>query len=217
MKIISIGSACQVKFQIIKHHTKEETQFFDWLITDFKTVLFVLKNIDNREWISKTKFTDEPVFKEGRSWNPDNHKIEHKDIKIISIHDFPSNIPYNDYMSEFLQKYKRRLKRLKLCIKDKSQNIHIVHCIDHQYTEGYIPTQQDMHELFNTLHNIKNNNNVFVHIAIPPKFNYIDTTHLKINDRVFIYYLKVNDSIPSSWENSNFNWDIIFDNIKKIG
>jgi hypothetical protein len=213
MKIISIGSACQVKCQINKHHQKEETQFFDWFIIDFKTVLHVLKNIHNHV-ISKTKFTDASVFIEGQSWIPDYHKIEHTDCKMVSVHDFPSNIPYNNYMPEFLQKYKRRLKRLKSCIKDKSQNIHMIHCIDHQFTEGYIPTQQDIHDFFQII-NIKKNN-VFLHIVIPPKYN-IDTSNLKINDRVFIYYLQDNHSVPSSWENYNFNWKIVFDNITRIG
>jgi len=36
MKIISLGSACQVKYNIDRLFKTEETNFFDWLVIDFK-------------------------------------------------------------------------------------------------------------------------------------------------------------------------------------
>ena len=77
MKIISLGHACQVKFNIDRLFKSDETNFFDWLVTDFKSVLYILKNIDNEELISKSKFTDKEIFKPGKSWCIPYHKIEH--------------------------------------------------------------------------------------------------------------------------------------------
>ena len=43
---ISLGEACDVKYQLEtkfkKFNKTQETYFFDWLVTDFKTVLSVL-------------------------------------------------------------------------------------------------------------------------------------------------------------------------------
>jgi hypothetical protein len=42
MKYISIGKSCSVKHQIDKHKHKDETLFFDWLITSMKSVIEIL-------------------------------------------------------------------------------------------------------------------------------------------------------------------------------
>jgi len=94
MKVISLGYACQVRFNIELTFKPEKTNFFDWLVTDFKSVLYILKNIDNKDLITKSKFTDKEVFKPGKSWFYLYHKIECIDFKMISVHDFPVNIDY---------------------------------------------------------------------------------------------------------------------------
>jgi len=53
MKIISLGFACQVKHNIDRFFLSQETNFFDWLVTDFKSVLYILKNIDDYTLIIK--------------------------------------------------------------------------------------------------------------------------------------------------------------------
>jgi len=62
---------------------------------------------------------------------------------MISVHDFPIEINYMDYMDEFISKYNRRLDRLKHLI-NSNENIHMIHCIDHQYTDPYIITEYDI-------------------------------------------------------------------------
>ena len=215
MKIISLGSACQVKFNIDRLFKQEETIFFDWLIIDFKSILYILKNINNEELITKTKFTDKEIFKPGKSWYPRFHKIEHIDFKMISIHDFPSNIDYMDYMDEFILKYNRRLNRLKKLI-NSDENIHMIHCLDHQFTDGYIITIDDIYNYKKCLCDINSNNNCFLHIVIPPKYNNIDFNNL-IQDNVYVYYLHDTQEGNNDWRNTNFNWDIIFDKINNIG
>jgi len=101
MKIISLGHACQVKHNIDRLFKSEETNFFDWLITDFKSVLYILKNINNEKLITKEKFTYDEVFMKRKTWT-DFHKIENIEFKMISVHDFPSNINYMNYIDEFI-------------------------------------------------------------------------------------------------------------------
>lgn len=215
MKIISLGSICQVKFNIDRLFKSQETYFFDWLITDFKSVLHILKNINNLELITKSKFTDKEIFKPGKSWDISYHKIECIDFKMISIHDFPSNINYMDYMDEFILKYNRRLDRLKNLI-NSDENIHMIHCLDHQFTDGYIITNDDIFNYKKYLCDINSNNNCFLHIVIPPNYNNIDFNNL-IQDKVYVYYLHDTQQGNNDWTNTNFNWNIIFDNINNMG
>ena len=213
MKIISLGAACQVKFNIDRFYKSEETNFFDWLITDFKSVLYILKNINNQQLITKLKFTCENIYMTGK--NSDCHKIECTDFKMISLHDCPSNINYMDYIDEFIVKYNRRLDRLKNLIKS-NENIHMIHCLDHKFTDGYIITNDDLCDYKKFLSDINFNHNCFLHIVIPPKYNNIDFNNL-IEDKVYVYYLHDTQQGNNDWTNTNFNWNIIFDKINNIG
>jgi len=216
MKIISLGHACQVRFNIDRLFKCEETNFFDWLITDFKSVLYVLKNINNKNLITKSNLTDKQVSKcWHQPYHEPYHKIECTDFKMISIHDFPSNIDYMDYMDEFILKYNRRLNRLNNLI-NSDENIHMIHCLDHQFTDGYIITNDDIVNYKKYLCDINFNNNCFLHIVIPPKYNNIDFNNL-IQDKVYVYYLHDTQQGNNDWRNTNFNWNIIFDNINNIG
>lgn len=214
MKIISLGSCCQVKYNIDRLFKKEETNFFDWLIIDFKSILYILKNINNEDLISKSKFTDKGIFILRNSWLKTNHKIECTDFKMISLHDFPSRINYLDYMDEFILKYNRRLNRLKNLIQS-NEKIHLIHCLDHQFTDGYIITNDDICNYEKYLSDINPNNNCFLHIVIPPKYSNIDLNNLAKN-KVYVYYLIDTKNGISDWKNINFNWNIIFNNIKKL-
>jgi len=134
---------------------------------------------------------------------------------MISVHDFPSNINYMDYMDEFILKYNRRLNRLKNLI-NSDENIHMIHCLDHQFTDGYIITNDDVFNYKKYLCDINPNNNCFLHIVIPPKYCNVDL-HYLIQNNVYVYYLNNTQQGNDDWTNINFNWNIIFDNINNIG
>lgn len=218
MKVISLGHACQVKLNIDRLFKFEDTNFkseasnfFDWLVTDFKSVLYILKNINNEELITSSNFT----YDENKKTWTDCHRIEHVKFKMISVHDFPLNINYMDYMDEFILKYNRRLDRLKNLI-NSNENIHMIHCLDHQFTDAYIITCDDLFNYKKYLCDINSNSNCFLHIAIPPKYHNIDFNNL-IQDKVYVYYLHDTQQGDNDWTNQNFNWNIIFDNINIIG
>ncbi len=219
MKVISLGSSCYIRANMDNNGIKEETNFFDWLISDFKTVLLVLNNINNPNFLNSSDFTDQWIYQQCNSWYDKYHKIENKNFKMITIHDFPSNIPYSNYMNEFIDKYKRRLVRLKESISNTKENIHFIHGIDYQFLDGYFPTLDDINTFFNIINSINPNNRIYLHIVLPPKYENINLNNLVINDKIFVYNLKIenNKQVLVDWRNFDYNYNIVFDNIKKIG
>jgi hypothetical protein len=209
--ILSLGFGCVVKYTIDRLIGKKETNFFDWLITDFKTVLTILKDIDNRWFISKDNFSQNGI------WGSTNcYIVDNTSIHMRSVHDFQILFQYNEQLYKFILKCNRRLDRIKNYI-NENKNLHMIHCLDYQYTDNpYIPTQDDVNNFYKYISDINPNNKCFLHIVVPPQFNTINLNHLKSN-RTLIYYLNYNDQQSSEWwTNENYNWEIIFDNIKKI-
>jgi hypothetical protein len=214
MKIISLGSICHVKYNINRLFEPQERCFFDWLITDFKSVLYVFKNINNKELLDVNNFTNKNVFMNRNTWT-DCHKIEYKLFKMVSVHDIPLHNEYMYCMDDFVNNYKRRLERIRTMI-ESDETIHMIHCPDHLFCNNCNITKEDIVEFKNYLHNINPNHKCILHIAIPPKYNNNDFTRL-IQDNVYVYYLKEMLDGNNDWTNTNFNWEIIFDNIKNIG
>lgn len=218
-KVVSLGSACLVKYNIDRFFGKDQTNFFDWLITDFKTVLFILKNIDNRDFLSKSNFTCTGVMSKGIEDQNDSYKIEHNEIKMTSLHDIPTtNNDYLDGMDDFIAKYNRRLDRLKNVISGNN-NVHMVYCLDFQYSGSNVSgiSNEDVKEYFGYINKINPNNNCFLHIVIPPKYSNLNLDHLKTNN-TYVYYLVdvYNRTNSAWWTNESFNWESIFNNIKLI-
>lgn len=209
--ILSLGFGCVVKYTIDRFIGKKETNFFDYLITDFQTVLTILKDIDNRWFISKDNF-----FQNGTWGNKKSYIVDNTSIHMRSVHDFPIFFQYNQELYNFILKCNRRLDRIKNYI-NENKNLHMIHCLAYQYTDNpYIPTQDDVNNFYKYINEINPNNKCFLHIVVPPQFNTINLNHLKSN-RTFIYYLNYNDQQSSEWwTNENYNWNIIFDNIRKI-
>ena len=61
-------------------------------------------------------------------------------------------------------------------------------------------------------------NQCFLHIVIPPKYNFTDIpfNHL-IQNNMYVYYLNDTNQGTNDWKNTNFNLEIVFDNVKKVG
>ena len=215
MRIISLGFGCQIKVQIETFYKREETQFFDWLITDFKSVLYILKNINDRQFMKKENFTCDSVFYERETWTK-CYKIENVKCKMISTHDIVLNKNFTDCLDEFISKYNRRLDRL-INVINSNENIHMIHCIDHMFTDRYIVSNEDVSNFKKYLSDINPNNNCFLHIVISPKHKDkdINLDHL-IQDNVYVYYLSDAGGYID-WKNNNFNWHIVFDSINAIG
>lgn len=223
MKIISLGYACQVKhhidnYNISEYNKTDMTNFFDWLITDFRTVLYVLKALcdNNLDFLSFNKFTDKWIYMQCNSWHPPCHKVEHTDIKMISIHEFPVDVPYYTCVLDYISTYKRRLLRLKEYIMS-NETIHFIHMIDHTLTEEYIPTEIDITIFCEYIYKINRNCRFYLHIAMSPSSNNFNQLLSQNNDiNIFKYRLEKTHDMEVNWENNDYNWEIIFNKIKKL-
>lgn len=217
--VISLGHACQVKENINKYYknlNNRETQIFDWLVTDFKTIIFILHElIKPTELLQRDKFTTDNVNMNCNCWVDGFHKIEHISIKLISVHDFPITSTFCDTVDTFIETIHRRLDRLHGLITSNNV-IHFIHMLDHQFAACYVPTQKDICELFDIIKQINSTCQCHLHILIPPKYS--DIQIKTIHNNVYIYHL--DDSNPNSekidWRNYNFNWDVVFKKIDII-
>ena len=173
--------------------------------------MHVFKHINDEFLLSDSNFTFEHIFYNKERWTDTHHKIEHTQFKMISVHDVPLNVYC---LNEFILRYERRRQRLKEII-CSNENIHMIHCIDHQFMDGYIITLDDINNFKKYLYEINQNNQCFLHIVIPPKYSCADIQfdHL-IQNNVYVYYLNETNQGTNDWKNTNFNWEIVFDNIK---
>ena len=137
IRIVSIGHACQVSAHIRNLGLqKNGTEFFDWLISDFSSLHYLFNNENNV--FDDDHFTDQPVFKPGYTWTK-CLKIEHKKFKMISVHDYPINIPWNDIneKKKYIDKYTRRWNRFKINFNKFKKN-KIVSVFDHQFIKNHV-------------------------------------------------------------------------------
>ena len=105
---ISIGSDCVTKTRIeeLKYDgKKQESNLFDWVLSDLDTVNYILKQgpnssiFDITNWEILTKTID------------DKWAIKNKSCYFISLHDTSSNLTHNEAFHIVSDKYKRRLLR----------------------------------------------------------------------------------------------------------
>lgn len=208
-KVISLGSICQVKHNIDQYFGPSETNLFDWIITDFRTVLQIFNDFEGNLF-KKEKFTRDNILMEiypHMDKFPFN-KFEHKEMKFISIHDF--NGDHQNFelsIDGICEKFLRRLNRLKEIILN-TENIHFVHVIDHSYLPEYIPSLDDINEFFSLVRNINSENNINLHILVAPIHQNLDFSHL-VRENLHIHNFKIINN-NNDWIGSNFNWGEIF-------
>jgi hypothetical protein len=188
MKMLSIGSRCNVKYQINKYY-KSETLFFDWLGTDMATVILVLqcKNIDtilSPEYIVKFPERNSAVTV---------ISLPH----CISIHDINR---FNDIeIYKFIDKYKRRHERL----------IHIIKSLDKLHFIRYGKIEDTEKEAF--IHTI-------LDINPDCNFTLVSVNIEQLSDSIVRsdHYLEINLTYKpstnelSDWGTSYLNWRSIF-------
>ena len=118
---ISLGEACDVKFQLeakFKSHNKiNQTYFFDWIVSDFQTVLSVL----NGDFLYKFKSDNLIIDNTIKKYSASLVTIKNFS-KFSSLHDLPKNYNNKD-VDEFINKYSRRYNRLINLIKNSNEKM----------------------------------------------------------------------------------------------
>lgn len=216
IRIVSIGHACQVSAHIRNLGLqKNGTEFFDWLISDFSSLHYLLNNEKNV--FDEENFTDQPVFKPGNSWTK-NLKIEHIKFKMISVHDYPKNIPWNNIneKKKYIDKYTRRWNKFKINFNKFKKN-KLVSVFSHQFIKFYIPSKEEINNVIDKLSILSNENQFEIHFVCVPKL-YINNEikefeeMIKDIDNCYFHILKKIDNLTKkSWLDEHLNWyDIMF-------
>ena len=210
MPFISLGFACLVRQSIdIYNGFRVETNFFDWLMTNFKTVLFIIQHIDDLDaFLTYDRFSDKGMTDN----NPTHRYVDHKELYLISLHDFPVHMDYWEYVPIFLEKYKRRAERLKNIIQTCEEKIDFMHYIPY---EKDIPSIADIYHFVTTIKNINKDCNFCLHLCIPPELHIHkeQINELKICSNVEIHYLISNDE-EITLQRTDLNWKDLYNSIK---
>ena len=221
--LFPLGSACKVREAIQRFLIKNslETQMFDWVVSNFKTILYFIKNIDIP--LTEDDFID-------TNNQPHGHRIvHHKKVRFESIHDCNYQNSYEYELPLFLEKYNRRLNRLKSYIVN-NEKIDFIHLLDMSMNDKntnlqlYIPSVVEISEFFEAIQKINPFLHCNLHILVPPQhcmvyqtfFNY-DVNQLellKINPNIFIHFLSQDENRePHREQCQHWSWHEVFEKI----
>lgn len=218
--LFPIGSSCKLKESLERFsNEKRDTNLFDWVLTNFDTILYYLENID--EEIKSDDFYDSNIT------IIENKIVNHKKIRFSSVYDFPLSKNYEDNMIKFIYTVNRRLKRFKSTILN-SKNIDFIHTLDieneynfhynPEFRESniYIPTSNSVNKFINLIKNLNSKLIFTLHILIPPNSdNYHDLIKpLENINNVKVHYLTKNDSIEIFMYNCrHWSWNDVYTKI----
>jgi hypothetical protein len=194
MIVISIGIACDVKYQIDKIFGSKETLFFDWLMTDMESVNNILSYHNN---INDLLFYNNVIQNPNIPTHNTHARIIIKSLSMCeSIHDIFSNKVNKKSINEFIDKYKRRFNRIITYIKNNENISFIRHGeITYEQKLRFIEIIKEINPnckfiLGNLVKSDLQNN------IISQEDNYIC---ININK-----YIKPN--IQEDWTNNHFDW-----------
>ena len=221
--VISLGSACCMVQNIhdnIYHNLgplfrqpDNATNFFDWIITDFKFITYVFENLMFKDdsFLNIDKFTFDDINSSSQQlqggWSNVYRKVElkNKDIgSMISLHDVKKE--NNEIPVEFIEKYKRRFERLYDKIKH-NDTIHLMHCFDFQWLKPYFPLVCEIEQIFESCKLVNPTCKVTLYFFIHP--NYRDNPVLKeykFIDHVELCFLN-DKGFHADWKANNLTFD----------
>lgn len=224
--VISFGSSCCMvqnihdtlysKLGPLYRQPDNATNFFDWIIVDFKSIAYIFDNLKYRDdsFLNMENFT----FNDNNAmpsqlvggWSSVYRKIEHVDQTMIFLHDVRkenSSVP-----KEFLDKYRRRFERLYNKILD-NDIIHFTHCFDFQWLKPYFPNVDEFDVVFDACKLINPLCNVNIHLLVHPKYNTEDNREIFNNyekiKNVHVFYLK-DKGFHADWKANNLTFSELF-------
>ena len=210
MKLISLGNSCKVRESIDRfNHVKEETNIFDWVISNFSSVVHIFNSLahyQENELFHENKFINNGVCPN----NTTNSALIHKDMQFQSIHDIHNNISYDLQKYDFIEKYRRRSKRLRDTLQNYPKNIHFLYFISFKES---IPTIDEIYYFIISTQKMRGNLPFIIHILVPPEFNcYRDVINkCIITNNVNVVYMTSDPSIdPFKEQRRNLNWADIY-------
>lgn len=221
--VISLGSACCMVQNIhdniykslgpLYFQPSNATNFFDWLIVDFKCILYIFNLLTNNDtsFLNNDNFTLKNINAESDKllggWKSVYRKVEHTSNILISLHDVKKE--FEIIPEDFFEKYKRRFERLYKKIKE-NDSIYFMHTIDFQWMKPYFPNKEDILLFFTFVKKINEKCKVELYLFIHPTYEKecrenVFKEHDKI-ENLHICYLK-NKGFHSDWKADNLTFD----------
>jgi len=210
MKFISLGHDCCTRTRInefILNEIDEASHFFDWILSDFHTVLYVLKSIlNNDDIINKKTFNVT-----GDATDKGNHIICCNTMYLTSLHDVKSTTNVVESIDIICKKYRRRIDRFKhmilnenICFICNSDNENPIH-----YGNINI-SSQDIRSFFYLLNSIVPNNTHKLIVISNSSFCesiFSEFRFKHIDSSLFVTHREH----PKDWYRWYFDWSKIFD------
>ena len=221
--LYSLGFACRVRESIQRYldNSSQQTNLFDWNLVNFATIVSILQK--DMTFKSDDFYDTNEICMQSRI-------VNHKTLRFDTLHDFDIKQTYETILPVFLEKYNRRLLRLRLLISG-TEMIDFIHLFDiypnFRIPECsiYIPTVNEIECFFDAIYKINPNSKVRLHLLVPPndckyekkvfKINR-DLDELKINDKVYIHYLTQDDNNPVKSQCNHWSWFTVYDFIKTL-
>ena len=196
---ISLGEACDVKYQLeakFKEFNKiQKTYFFDWIISDFNTVLSVL----NGDFLKKFKKSNLLIDNTIKKYSSSLVTIKNFST-FSSLHDIPKNYS-NEDMDEFINKYTRRYDRFINLIKDNNEKMFFL-----RKTKKVI-SNRDIVLFNNYIKKINPFNRVYLVILC----NYIPDDYQIKHGVILVNYERLKLFESKDWKANNYNWNFILE------
>lgn len=196
---ISLGEACDVKYQLeakFKGHNKiQQTYFFDWIISDFKTVLSVLRG----NFLNKFKKDNLLIDNTNKKYSSSLVTIKNFST-FSSLHDLPKNYNNKD-VDEFISKYTRRYNRLINLIKNSNEKMFFL-----RKTKKVI-SNRDIVLFNNYIKKINPFNRVYLVILC----NYIPDDYQIKHGVILVNYERLKLFESKDWKANNYNWNFILE------
>ena len=224
--IISLGSACCMVQNIhdnvysnlgpLYRQPDNATNFFDWLITDFKFISYLFENLmfNDDSFLTVDSFTFQDINANPKQlnggWSNVYRKVEFKEGTMISLHDVRKKC--TEVPNEFFEKYKRRFERLYNKIVNHN-TIHLIHCLDFQWLLPYYPLVCEIEKVFESCRTINPTCEVKIYFLVHPNYhpdkiqaNKERFEQYKYIKNVEVFYLK-DKGYRSDWKADNLTFD----------
>lgn len=200
-KFISLGSNCSIKHNLDLFIGKKQTLFFDWLITDMKSVNQLLSCINIDEIINVNS-----IKRIGGNSHKNLSKVSITTLsKCISIHDLSLSYDNNEAI-DFVRKYKQRYFRIIDLIKNSNCKLYFL-------IYGNV-TKDEINHFIKIIKNINNLCNFKLGIINYNNSLYEDSyvLHINLND-----YEIEGKQIPLEdyWKAELWDWNRIFNFIAR--
>jgi hypothetical protein len=200
MRWISLGQTCLASYHLRRFGLqRNETHFFDWIITSQTTVIKILEMKDQDEL--RKALTENVEFE--RDLFEGHKAFTCPKLSLRSVHDLPTNGDRPDiFQLHFVDKYLRRYNRLIDVLRQAAEPVVFVITLK---------KHEPMDQLLNTIQHRFPNLEFHLFLIVEEKANH-DKDHERVTETtVFLEdYLLTPEAQQTHWSLDQYDWENIF-------